>query len=111
MDRNIVAVSPATTAKAAHKLAIISKAGLMPVLQSRKLVGIVSEEQLGRCIKEKSASTPVKKIMMKPVFVDRGSCIEDARAIVISTGLSRLPVVDSRRNMLCIGTISSTKLV
>ncbi len=111
MDRNIVAVSPATTAKAAHKLAIISKAGLMPVLQSRKLVGLVSEHYVEKKDEGKSGISPGEKIMMKPVFVDRGSCIEDARAIVISTGLSRLPVVDSRRNMLCIGTISSTKLV
>ena len=107
LDRRLVAVSPNTSLEAARRLSATSNVDLLPVLLDGRLVGIVLKEDLDR----HAAASKVSEIMKKPVFVLRDADLNEARKLVISHNLSRIPVVDSRFGMMCIGTVSSTALV
>ena len=50
--------------------------------------------------------------MMKPkAFVEEKSNLDDVADMMIKTGFSRLPVVDSKREMHFIGMITATEIV
>ena len=107
VDRKLVAVSPETSVGAAKKLAHNSRVSMLPVVSGNRLVGMVEIEPIAG----KDDQLKVSQIMKKPVFVEQTGTLEDARKLIIEHGLSRLPVVDSARSMMCIGTISSSDLI
>ncbi len=106
IDRKIVAVSPQTSVETARELAKRSGVGTLPVLSHGKLVGIVNNDHLKESIDGK-----IEKIMKKPVFAEKDSDVKKARKMIINNGLERLPIVESKSSMICIGTVSSTDLI
>lgn len=107
VDRKIVAVAPEASVGSAKRLAQNSRVSMLPVLSNGKLVGLVEASSLSG---ENDAKT-VGSIMQKPVFIEENGSMEDARKLITEHGLSRLPVVDSPKSMMCVGTLSSSDLI
>ncbi len=107
MDKRIVAVSPNATVASARMLANNSRVGMLPVVSDRKLVGMIDVNT----IPEYDDTKKVSAVMKKPLFVEEGKSIDEARKILIGCGIPRLPVVDSSVGMKCVGTVSSSELL
>ena len=107
VDRHIVAITPDASVKSARQLAHSSRVSMLPVISDSKLIGILEVSKLS----QQDDSKAVSSVMLKPVFVEEGGSLEDARKLIIEQGLSRLPVVESAESMRCVGTISSSDLI
>lgn len=107
IDRHVVAITPDTSVKAARRLAQNSRVSMLPVILDGILVGLIEVSSLP----QHGDDNLVRGVMLKPVFVEEASSLDDARKLIIEHGLSRLPVVDSSKSMHCIGTISSSALI
>ncbi len=105
VDRHIVAISPEATLKTAKQLARNSGVSVLPVISEGRLVGVLDVSSLH------GDSGRVSGAMMDPIFVEEGSSREDARRTLLKHGLARLPVVDSKEGMRCLGTVSSSDLI
>ncbi|EET90448.1 MAG: CBS domain-containing protein [Candidatus Micrarchaeales archaeon] len=106
ISKKLVAVSRTTSVRNAVALAKGSNVDMLPVLDGEVLVGIARLEKL-----EGAGEGTVEKAMDKPVFVERDSTIENASVEIINSGLGRIPVVDSRSSMKCIGIVAATDLL
>lgn len=106
ISKKLVAVNRTTSVRNAVALAQGSNVDMLPVLDGEVLVGIARLEKL-----ENAGEGTVEKVMEKPVFVERGSTLEKASVEIINSGLGRLPVVDSRLSMKCIGIVAATDLL
>jgi IMP dehydrogenase len=111
IDRHLVAVSPQTSINAARRLAHGSTVSVLPVLLDGKLIGVLSQNTLNAERTEEELHEPVEKIMEKPIFVEEKADAKEARKILMNNNLTRIPVVDSKSSMICIGTVSSTDLL
>ncbi|MFI5412277.1 MAG: HPP family protein [Candidatus Micrarchaeales archaeon] len=107
MDKKLVAISPKTTVRAAIKLAKSSGVNLLLVLDAGKLVGVVGEEDLLDVDLEKS----VQGIVKRPIFAEEDDTVAVAIGKTIDNNLTRLPVVDSMKNMRCVGVVTATELL
>lgn len=108
MTRHLVCVSSSTSVAAALKLINSAKVSLMPVVDDGILCGIVYETDLES---RREPGLKVKSVMSDPVFVERDAGIEDVSKALLDNGIGRMPVVDSRENMECVGIISSTDVL
>ena len=105
MERHLVGVSRTTKVAVALKLCHSAKVNLMPVLEDNMLCGIVFEADLEA---HRYSNTDAGKIMRNPIFVEADSSIEKISRTMIENGVGRIPVVQSRNKMICLGMLSST---
>lgn len=113
MDRKLVAVSRGASMKAALRLAKVSGVDMLPILENNELVGMVNMDEIQRYIAKDPSreSDSVRKISKRPVFIEAGESARSAIGKIIKSGLSRIPVVESRSTMRCIGTVNATDLL
>jgi CBS domain-containing protein len=111
MHKHIVGVAPTTKLYAAMHLLDTSKVPLLPVLDNNVLVGIVTKSIMAKALREMPDDTPISSIMSKPVFAAMSDDINDAAEKMIKRRLPRLPVVNNKKEMLCVGIVSSTDIV
>ncbi len=107
MDSHVVGVSVGTAIGSARKLMAAMHVGLMPVVDNGVLKGIVISSDL----ESMDAMESVRSVMRRPVFMQADDDAEAAVAKMVENSLERLPVVNSRIGMKCVGTISATDLV
>jgi len=113
MDRKLVAVSRNASMRAALKLAKVSGVDVLPILENNELIGVVNVEEIQRYISEdpRREEDTVKKLSKRPIFLEADESTRSAIGKIIRSGLSRMPVVDSRSTMRCIGTVNATDLL
>ncbi len=114
MDVKLVAIAPSATIKSAVTLIKNSNIDLIPVVENGKLIGVIYEDDVLSYIEKFGTAAEkeqVKKISMPPFFTEANSKISDAAKVVIDNDLNRLPVVDSKKNMRCVGIVTSTELL
>jgi predicted transcriptional regulator len=115
MERKLVAVAPMTTIRAAAKLVNTSHVDTLPVVESGKLVGILMAEDVLAYSKDhderEMMDGSVELLMRKPIFVERFSAIKEAIRLAMRNGITRVPVVDTKKGMRCIGLVSTTTLL
>jgi CBS domain-containing protein/anti-sigma regulatory factor (Ser/Thr protein kinase) len=76
-----------------------------PVLVNEELAGVISLEDLIRCLVHTDLDAPVSKYMTKKVITVRASDpVIEALKILVNTRLGRLPVVDDNNRLLGILT-------
>ncbi len=76
-----------------------------PVLSGGELVGVISLEDLIRCLIQMDLDAPVSKFMTRKVItVKDADPVIEALKIFVSTRLGRLPVIDSQNRLLGILT-------
>ncbi len=107
MSKQIVGVSTDTTVESARKLMNSMHVELIPVISDGKLSGIVVDSDL----RDSQGSEKVGQIMRKPIFAEAQSDASDAARKMVENALGRLPVVNNRREMHCVGTVSTTDIV
>ena len=107
MSRQIVGVSVDTTVDSARKLMNSMHVELIPVLSEGKLHGILIDSDL----RDAQGHERVAGIMRKPVFAEADSEAGDAARKLVENAFGRIPVVNNRKEMRCIGIISTTDIV
>ncbi|MDE1851863.1 MAG: CBS domain-containing protein [Candidatus Micrarchaeota archaeon] len=108
MERHIVGVSRSAKIGSVLKLMQTSRVSVMPVLEDGHLVGMVTR----KCIETDNGShSVIGDIMSKPIFVEENDSHDKAVKEMIGHGISRVPVVNNRKDMHCIGIITSTDIV
>lgn len=108
MHKHIVGISKSTKADAALRLAEASKVELIPVLEGQKLCGIVMIDDLQN---QKHSNATAGEFMRNPVYVLSTDSVDDVSTAMIKHSIGRIPVVDSKKGMVCIGYITSTDVV
>lgn len=103
----IWSVQPEASAFEALKLMSEKNAGAVMVIDSGKVVGILSERDCARRLDLQGRSakeTPVKDIMTtKVIYVEGGQSVDECVAIMIDKNIRHLPVYDEGK---LIGLIS-----
>jgi CBS domain-containing protein len=107
MSKHIVGVSTETTIESARKLMNSMHVELVPVISEGKLHGILIDSDL----RDLQGSDKVGQIMRRPVFTEAESDIEEAAMKLVENAIGRLPVVNNRREMHCVGILSTTDIV
>jgi CBS domain-containing protein len=81
---------------------------IAPVTRRGRLVGILRKEEIKSFVEREIS---VKIVMEDSVSVGKEDSIIHAARIMAAEGLSRIPVVDDRKRLRCIGTIAATDIV
>jgi CBS domain-containing protein len=103
MSRNIIAVSPETTAASAVALMAIHRISGLPVVDEGQVVGVVTESDFFRALARSKpgdpiADAPASEWMSKnPVTIGPTATVHDAHELMLQKRVRRLPVVDSQR--------------
>ena len=108
MQKQFVGVSRTTKAGSALKLAEAAKVDLMPVVEDERLCGIITSANLEKKLGD---GAEVGKIMDRPIFIEADARLEDAAGVMIEYGVGRVPVVENRYSMICVGVVTSTDIV
>jgi CBS domain-containing membrane protein len=115
MDRKLIAVSPTTTIRAAAKLISTTHVDTLPIIEDGKLTGIVYDDDiLGYSVEhdeEEMASISIEQLVRPPIFLESGMSARQAIRLAAAKKATRIPVVDNKNSMHCIGMISSTELL
>ncbi|MGI9534425.1 MAG: CBS domain-containing protein [Thermodesulfobacteriota bacterium] len=109
MTINPQIVSPEDDTKVVFNLLLDNKIRQAPVVDKKKLVGIVTDRDLRMALIE-DRTTPalsIKSVMsMNPVTVGGDTTIEEAARIIIEKKYNALPVVNSNKELIGILTTS-----
>jgi CBS domain-containing protein len=108
MHRFAVAVSANTSIKSVEKLMKVNKIQLIPVIEAGRLIGIVEEKDIKKFKGDKSES--IRRIMSSPLFVCSEEDIDQAAKVMLEMHITRLPVVNSKEEMLFLGMVTSTDI-
>ena len=114
MDREMVAVSPTTTIIASITLVENSNVDLLPVIDNGRLIGIIDEDTLRAFAIRHSGeemNAPIKPLVKEPLFVEEEESVKDVIVKVVKYNVTRIPVIDSRSSMRCVGVISASDLL
>ncbi len=106
MHRDVVGVARTTAVGVAARLAKSAKVDLLPVLDGNRLCGIATGLDL-----ESAGGGDVGSVMKSPVFVQEDESIDRASDIMLRLAVGRIPVVDSKESMTCVGIITSSDIV
>lgn len=106
MEKHIIGVSRDSTLAAVLKLMQGSKVSIVPVVERSTLVGIVTRKMVED---DNGAHEKVGQIMKKPIFVKEDDDITKAVKEMLYYSISRVPVVNNRHEMHCVGLITSTQ--
>ena len=108
MQKHFVGVSKTTAIASAIKLSSSAKVDLMPVLDGEKLCGVVISDDLKNYVESEG---DVGQVMRNPVFVGADSDLDGAFKVMMEHGIGRIPVVEDKLTMICVGMLSSTDIV
>ena len=111
MTVNVVAVSPRDTVAAAQQLMLDRGFGGVPVVESEKLVGMVSLGDLQGVPAENMGSKAVEDVMTKNPLVARpGESLLNALELMTNNRVERLPVASKESGKL-VGIVTMSDLI
>ncbi len=112
MSKHIIGVAPSTKLSAALRLMEANHVSLLPVVDRGRLVGLLQSKDINEAHVELSNELRVKDAMSYDlVFAEEGQDINDAAKIMIKKKIARLPVVNNKKEMVCVGIVTSTDVV
>ncbi len=111
MHKHIVGVAVGTQLKTALRLMKLNRVYLVPVLKEGKLVGILTSKVAEEKLASGNDATAGQAMEAPFAFVPEDAGIEEAAMMLVSNKITRLPVVNNRREMKCVGIVTSTDLV
>lgn len=112
MQKHIVGVSKSTRVEAAVKLIERSSVFILPVMDGERLVGLLTRSEVDALSSDIYKEGKVGEIMIKDFkFVEEDADVDEAARVMLQNRLARLPVVNNKREMKCVGIISSTDIV
>lgn len=105
MAADPMTVSPETSMQEALDLFRRERISGAPVLSNNELIGIISIEDLIRCLKNTDLTSPVTKYMSTKLLTVRGSDpVIEALKLFVSSHYGRLPVTDENNKLVGIIT-------
>lgn len=105
MTKQPMTVTPETAMCDALDLFRRNRISGAPVLSKDELIGIISIEDLIRCLQDNDLSSPVSKYMSTKLLTVRGSDpVIEALKLFVSSHYGRLPVVDENNKLVGIIT-------
>jgi CBS domain-containing protein/anti-sigma regulatory factor (Ser/Thr protein kinase) len=105
MTNKLTVVTPDQSMDAASEIFRTSRISGAPVVVDGKLVGVLSIEDLIRCLRVYDLSAPVSKYMTnKPIIVHEYDQVVEALKTFVQARVGRLPVVDENGNLVGIIT-------
>lgn len=111
MNVNVVVLTPADTVAKAHQIMLEKGFRGIPVVESEKLVGIVTTSDLLRVPIEQMSTVPVASVMTQNVLVIHpDESLLDALDMMTNHGVGRLPVV-ARDSGRLVGLVTRTDVV
>lgn len=100
MTRNPMTVSPETSMNATLELFRHHRISGAPVIQNDDLIGIVSIEDLIRCLQKNDLASPVSQYMSTKLLTVHGSDpVIEALKLFVSSHYGRLPVLDESNKL------------
>ncbi|VVB85136.1 Inosine-5'-monophosphate dehydrogenase [uncultured archaeon] len=112
MTASVVTVSPKLSVQGV--LDLIHKYGYsgFPVVDDKKLVGIITFEDAEKVAPDKRDSTPVKDVMTKDLIVaTTDDSLEDALTKLLDRRVGRLPVVDDSDPTKLVGLLTKYDII
>ena len=112
MTTNIITVDPSWSIR--EVLDLIHKFGYtgFPVVDNKKLIGIISFEDAEKVPPDKRDSTPVKDVMTKELIVaGPEESLEDALMKLLDRKVGRLPVVDNNDQTKLVGLLTKYDII
>ena len=113
---DIVSCSPDVSLEDAVRILAERRIGAMPVMEGRRVVGIISERDVLYCLAARgreSLAVPVREVMTAPVVTVEctTSCVE-ALSLMTARRFRHLPVVENgeMRGFLSIGDLVKVRL-
>jgi CBS domain-containing protein/anti-sigma regulatory factor (Ser/Thr protein kinase) len=107
MSSEIVTILPQAKMQDALNLMREKRVSGFPVVENKKLVGVVSTEDLIRCLVKQDLEAPVSQYMSANLFtINSFDLLTEALKIFTRTGRGRLPVLDENKNLVGIITKS-----
>jgi CBS domain-containing protein len=110
-DRDLCSISPTATVYAAIELMAAQNIGALPVLEGRKLVGLLTERDYTRKVilqGRSSRETPVSEIMTRqPATAGPDDSISDCMRLMTDQRVRHLPVLEEGKlvGILSIGDL------
>ena len=110
MDSHMVAVSKISSVSAAIELMKRSRVSLVPVLDGKRLFGVLTMKEAERQLERWGDERNVGSMRLRLLYAEEDDRAESAARMMVTHKLNRLPVVDSASGMKCVGIISSTDI-
>jgi CIC family chloride channel protein len=111
MNTNVVTLSPSDTVAAAYQIMLDRNFRGIPIVESEKVVGIVTMSDLLRIPREQMGSRPLGSVMTQTlVVVHPDESLLDALDKMTNNGIGRLPVVSRDTGRLA-GIIARTDVI
>ncbi|HZD43049.1 MAG TPA: IMP dehydrogenase, partial [Methanomicrobiales archaeon] len=105
IERNVLTVGPDATVGDVQRLMDEHGISGVPVIESGKIIGIVSRRDV-RAISAKKGSENIRKVMTQnPITVDESITMENALETMYTNKIERLPVVDGDVKLIGIITM------
>lgn len=96
MTSNPVTICPEDTLIEASKTMINRGISSLPVVDSGRVVGLITKREIARLCIDKSISIPTKNIMSyNPITLKPGDRVIHARQVILLNSISTLPVVEN----------------
>jgi len=109
MIREVITCQVTDTLEEVLRIMKISRKGGLPVLEGRKLKGIITEKDFVRLLPLKSYGIKVSELMTKkPFFLKPNLSLLDTLKIMVNTGYRRFPIVENEE---VIGIITNQDLL
>ena len=109
MQKHVVGISISAKVSTALMIMRHARVSIAPVLDEGRLVGLITREIV---IEKSNSDKLVNEVMMRPqALIEQKMTIEQAAQLLVRSNMSRLPVIDSMKNMNVVGTITSTAIV
>ena len=116
MDGDVITIEENSTAREASQLLKAHNIGALPVIGKKKLVGILSERDIARCVADEDevANVKVKDLMTSEVIIC--ACddqLQEVMNVITKNRIRHLPVIDNDElvGIISIGDVVKSLLV
>jgi len=110
MQKHIVAVSRNTSVGAAMELMKRARVSVLPVLEGTTLAGVLTMSEAERQGDRWGEGKMVSDLNLRLLYVELSDKPDKAAKLMVTNKVNRLPVVNTSKDMKCVGVISSTEV-
>ena len=109
MNEAVVTIQKKDSIEEAQRILIDKKVGYLPVLDKKKVVGVVSERDFVSLIAKELTDQKVKDYMRRDIILGTsGMRVKDVAKVMVRNGFRRIPIVREKK---LIGVVTTRDLV
>jgi CBS domain-containing protein/anti-sigma regulatory factor (Ser/Thr protein kinase) len=100
MSREVQSVGPDSSMREVLNLLRTKHISGMPVTAGSKLIGVISLEDMMRCLQDQALEAPVKNYMTaSPITIKKSEAVIEAIKVLSTRSIGRLPVLDDEKQL------------